>query len=85
MTFKKILKNNFRYPLMDIIKFVCRSLMRGEIHLFRHRFSVHMQLIHGHPLEAAAGTSEPAYAQSVVTRCPPTPFLIVFIVIQIFV
>lgn len=54
---------------MDIIKFAVRSVMRGEVHLFSHRFSVHMQLIHGHPARVGGPEVEtPAYEQTVVTK-----------------
>src|SRR3954465_14449349 len=34
---------------MDILKFVVRSIMKGEIFLFKHKLSLHFQLVHGHP------------------------------------
>jgi len=37
------------FPLMDIIKFLARSILRGEVSLHHHKFSLHMQLVHGHP------------------------------------
>jgi len=36
------------FPLMDPLKMVVRSVMKGEIFLFKHKFSLHFQLIHGH-------------------------------------
>ncbi len=46
-----------RYIPMDFIKFAVRSLMKGEIKLFHHKFSIHFQLVHGyqknHPGAAA--------------------------------
>jgi len=32
---------------MDPLKMVVRSVMKGEIFLFKHKFSLHFQLIHG--------------------------------------
>ncbi len=55
---------------MDIIKFVVRSVMRGEVHLFSHRFSVSMQLIHGQP-QVGATPETTTYEQTVITKYAP--------------
>jgi H+-transporting ATPase len=52
---------------MDIIKFVVRSVMRGEVNLFSHRFSVSMQLIHGQP-QVGATPETTTYEQTVITK-----------------
>jgi H+-transporting ATPase len=53
------------FPLMDPIKFVVRAIMRGEVKVFRHRFSLQMQLIHGH---RHRGGEDESYEESVVTK-----------------
>ena len=55
---------------MDIIKFVVRSVMRGEVNLFSHRFSVSMQLIHGQP-QVGATPETTTYEQTVITKYAP--------------
>jgi hypothetical protein len=61
---------------MDIIKFVVRSLLRGEVNLFHHRYSMSMKLIHDKPeeeesdVEASSETEDvgPEHAEHVVTK-----------------
>jgi len=53
------------FPLMDPLKFLIRALMRGEIQFNRHRFRLHMQLMHGHPTAEDAGGHE---YESVITK-----------------
>jgi len=58
------------FPVMDILKIVVRSIMKGEIFLFKHKLSLHFQLVHGHPYHghAAAGNAPPEeWEEHVVT------------------
>lgn len=54
---------------MDILKIVVRSVMKGEIFLFKHKLSLHFQLVHGHPYHGqAAGNAHPdEWEEHVVT------------------
>ncbi|ELR11003.1 plasmamembrane proton-efflux P-type ATPase [Acanthamoeba castellanii str. Neff] len=57
------------FPVMDILKIVVRSVMKGEIFLFKHKLSLHFQLVHGHPYHGqAAGNAHPdEWEEHVVT------------------
>jgi hypothetical protein len=58
---------------MDILKFVVRSIMKGEIFLFKHKLSLHFQLVHGHQYHrqgqghAAPDAEHPEWEEHVVT------------------
>jgi hypothetical protein len=57
------------FPLMDPLKIIVRSVMRGEIFLFKHKLSLHFQLVHGHPnpSHVAAGHEDGEWEEHVVT------------------
>jgi H+-transporting ATPase len=56
------------FPLMDPLKIIVRSIMRGEIFLFKHKLSLHFQLVHGHPhAHAVAGHETDQWEEHVVT------------------
>jgi len=64
---------------MDPIKFVVRAIMRGEVKVFRHRFSLQMQLIHGH---RHRGGEDESYEESVVTKCSFPPLVMMMTMIN---